>query len=304
MFWPSQIRGDYTTTRRLSFPALLTVMLFAFATSSFANEIDGATGNVTCTNYSLALTFDGLMDGTSYTANYTFTLAPSSGPNVTIMDSTTFTASTGGTGVQTVHVAKSLGPLTGNYTIVSGKATMVGGDANTVSIVFVSSTVTCSTSSSGTGRFTGGGKQVIVGYLTITKGLTLDCDLMGQDNLEINWADGAGTHQFHMENFTSANCFLNPAFSPTPPQAPINTMIGIGTGRFDGSDGYTVEFTLEDHGEPGRNDEAGFKICVTNASGNCDTAPAGDVVLAFPANYPATLANLTDGNLQAHPDQH
>ena len=157
-----------------------------------------------------------------------------------------------------------------------------------------------------TGRFTGGGKQVIVGYLTITKGFEVDCDLRRSDNLEINWQDGAGAHQFHMENFLHAKCTLEG--NPTPPVAPVNTIVGIGTGRFDGADGYTVEFTLQDNGEPGRNDQAGFKVCVTNATGNCDTAPAGSVVLAFPANYNGndltTLANLTDGNIQAHVDQH
>jgi hypothetical protein len=142
---------------------------------------------------------------------------------------------------------------------------------------------------SGTGRFTGGGKQVELGGLTITKGLELDCDLRPPNNLEINWTDGAGTHQFHMENFTSAVCSLNPDFSPVPPVAPINTMIGKGTGRFDGADGYTVEFTLEDHGEPGTQDRAGFKIYLT--------ANPTQVVLNFPIQL------LTKGNLQAHFDQ-
>jgi hypothetical protein len=159
-----------------------------------------------------------------------------------------------------------------------------GGQTNIVSVPIPTN---CS---SATGRFTGGGKQVEVGGLTITKALELDCDLNHPNNLEINWQDAAGAHQFHMEVFVSANCFLNPAFSPTPPTAPINTMIGVGTGRVDGVLGYTVEFTLEDHGEPGTQDMAGFKIHRRGGPGT--------VVLNFP------LQLLTKGKLQAHVDQH
>jgi hypothetical protein len=286
------------TMRRLTFPALLAVILLASATPSFANHILTATGTVSCTNYSLVLNFGDLDPGVSYTATYTFTLHPSSGPDVTINGSTTFTGNpTDSMGDQTVDVSGVLGPLTGSYTIASGTATLAY--QNTVNIAFGSSTVACSTA---LGRFTGGGKQVIAGYLTITKGFEVDCDLNHPNNLEINWADGAGEHHFHMESFLSAVCTLQG--NPTPPVAPVNTIVGIGTGRFDGNLGYTVEFTLQDNGEPGRNDAAGFKVCVTNSSGNCDTAPAGQVVLAFPANYPVTLANLTDGNIQAHVDQH
>jgi hypothetical protein len=186
--------------------------------------------------------------------------------------------------------------LTGPYTL-SGTATLTSPDQPidppaTISIVFSNSgPLTCTPPPpGGTGRFTGGGKQVGGNGLTVTKGLELDCDLMGSANLEINWKDAAGAHQFHMLDFKSANCFLNPAFSPTPPNAPINTMIGKGTGRFDGTDGYTVEFTLEDHGEPGGNDRAGFKVYLT--------ANPSIVILSFPIQV------MTDGNLQAHVDQH
>jgi hypothetical protein len=67
-------------------------------------------------------------------------------------------------------------------------------------------------------------------------------------------------------------------------------MIGLGTGRYDGVDGYTVAFTLIDNGEPGRSDKIAFSIY--------QTATPSHVVLSLP------LQLLTKGNLQAHFDQH
>jgi len=141
----------------------------------------------------------------------------------------------------------------------------------------------------GTGRFTGGGKQVVVGVATVTKGFEVDCDLTTpSNNLEINWSDASGgTHHFHMENFVSAVCTLNG--NPAPPKAPVNTIVASGTGRVDGVEGFTVQFTLIDNGEPGTNDQAGFMIF--------ETANPSNVVLAFP------VMTITTGNIQAHVDQ-
>ena len=74
-----------------------------------------------------------------------------------------------------------------------------------------------------------------------------------------------------------------------PPAAPIDTLVGIGTGRFNNVDGYTIEFTLSDHGEPGDFDEAAFLIYPDGDPGN----PVLDV----------PLQRLDGGNLQAHADQ-
>src|ERR1700688_5201192 len=82
--------------------------------------------------------------------------------------------------------------------------------------------------------------------VAITQGLELDCDLNPSNNLEINWAG----HHFHMLDFLSAVCLDDPTIHQQPPAAPLNTMIGVGTGRYDGVDGYTVKFTLIDAGEP------------------------------------------------------
>jgi hypothetical protein len=141
----------------------------------------------------------------------------------------------------------------------------------------------------GTGRFTGGGKQILVGIATLTKGFEVDCDLhQPSNNLEINWKDPSDvSHHFHMETFDSAVCTLNG--NPVPPKAPVNTIVATGTGRFDGVLGFTVQFTLIDNGEPGTNDKAGFMIF--------ETANPLNVILAFP------VMTVTTGNIQAHIDQ-
>jgi hypothetical protein len=141
----------------------------------------------------------------------------------------------------------------------------------------------------GTGRFTGGGKQVVVGVATVTKGFEVDCDLtQPSNNLEINWSDSSGaTHRFHMLSFQSAVCTYNG--SPLPPKAPVNQIVASGSGRYDGVDGFTVQFTLIDNGEPGTNDKAGFMVF--------ETANPLNVVLSFPA------MKITTGNIQAHVDQ-
>ena len=54
-------------------------------------------------------------------------------------------------------------------------------------------------------------------------------------------------------------------------------------------DGYTIEFTLVDYGEPGSSDRAALRIF--------KTANPAEVVLNVP------LQLLTTGNLQAHYDQ-
>jgi hypothetical protein len=138
----------------------------------------------------------------------------------------------------------------------------------------------------GLGRFTGGGHQIRVGEARVTRGLTLHCDLLLSNNLEVNW----GGNKFHMlEHLTTVSCIDDPEFDPTPPPAPIDTLIGVGTGRYNGVDGYTIEFTLIDDGEPGSGDMMAIKIY--------ETADPLNVVLDVPLQF------LTGGNLQAHYDQ-
>ena len=135
------------------------------------------------------------------------------------------------------------------------------------------------------GRFTGGGHQLRVDGVRVTRGLTIHCDLLLSNNLEVNWQG----NQFHMtEHLTTIACTDDPDIIQAPPAAPLDTLVGIGTGRYNGDDGYTIEFTLVDAGEPGRNDMMGIFVYETIG---------GTVVLDVP------LQLLDGGNLQAHFDQ-
>jgi len=139
----------------------------------------------------------------------------------------------------------------------------------------------------GEGRFTGGGFQIRVGGARVTRGLTIHCDLLLSNNLEVNW----GGDKFHMtEHLTTVSCTDDPDIIQAPPPAPLDTLVGVGTGRYNGDDGYTIEFTLVDGGEPGSGvDQAALLIY--------ETADATNVVLNVPLQY------LSGGNLQAHYDQ-
>jgi hypothetical protein len=139
----------------------------------------------------------------------------------------------------------------------------------------------------GDGRFTGGGHQIRVDNVRVTRGLTVHCDLLLSNNLEINWLG----NQFHMtEHLSTVACTDNPAIIQAPPAAPLDTLIGVGSGRYNGADGFTIEFTLVDGGEPGVGvDSAALRVY--------ETAAPGNVVLNVP------LQLITGGNLQAHYDQ-
>ena len=143
----------------------------------------------------------------------------------------------------------------------------------------------------GIGRFTGGGHQITViddsdNRVKVTRGFTIHCDLLLSNNLEINWQG----NQFHMEeHIKTVACTDSPEIIQFPPAAPVDTIIGVGKGRFNGVDGYTIEFTLIDAGEPGTEDEAAFLIYETEHPTN--------VVLDV------QLQTITGGNIQAHYDQ-
>ena len=139
------------------------------------------------------------------------------------------------------------------------------------------------------GRMTGGGGQIAVGDVNITRGFTIHCDLELSNNLQIVWHDD--TDQWHIDKpLTSAICLDNG--DPTPPAAPFNTFIGEGIGRLNGVDGSMVRFTFIDNGEPGRNDMAAIAIWAPGADPDMDD-PVKEVV----------LSNLDHGNIQAHYDQ-
>jgi len=138
----------------------------------------------------------------------------------------------------------------------------------------------------GLGRFTGGGHQIRVDNVRVTRGLTIHCDLLLSNNLEINWQGNS----FHMlEHLTTVACTDDPNIIQAPPDAPLDTLIGIGEGRYNNQEGYSIWFKLVDAGEPGRNDEMAIHVY--------ETANPGNVILDVPQQV------LTGGNLQAHYDQ-
>lgn len=139
----------------------------------------------------------------------------------------------------------------------------------------------------GKGRFTGGGHQIQPDGVKVTWGLTLHCDRLLSNNLNINWPDNHFHMEEHLETFA---CTDDPNIKQRPPRAPLDTFIGTGIGRLNNEDGYTIEFTLVDGGEPSKNvDKIAFKIY--------ETANEGNVILDVP------LQLNTGGNLQAHYDQ-
>jgi hypothetical protein len=135
------------------------------------------------------------------------------------------------------------------------------------------------------GRMTGGGGQLRIDDLYISRGFTIHCDITLSNNIEINWPD----NKWHLDKpITSARCIDDPAFDEAPPRAPFNTFIGTAVGRLNGVDGSRLEFTFIDGGEPGKkNDMASLKIWDAN----------DNLVLDVP------LSALTHGNIQAHYDQ-
>jgi len=134
------------------------------------------------------------------------------------------------------------------------------------------------------GRMTGGGGQIIIGDVFVSRGLTIHCDILLSNNLEINWPG----NKWHIDKpLDAATCIDDPAYNPVPPRAPFDTFIGLGTGKLNGVDGAVVMFTFIDNGEPGRTDMASIQIFDAG----------GTMVLDVP------LSLLDRGNLQAHYDQ-
>jgi hypothetical protein len=243
--------------------------------------------------HSLTLTAQAVCVGPTPTINFTVTSwstgADGVNPKITVSFNNVvvftgaFVDATGNTFSSSVAAPSGTSVFVSAVAAADWPAGDSGGQSSSTTVTIPAS---CVVGGSGSGRFTGGGKQVDVGDVaSITRGLTIHCDLLLSNNLEINWGRG---NNFHMlEHLETVACFDDPAIDQRPPAAPLDTLIGRGTGRYNGVDGYSIEFTLVDAGEPGRSDEMGFVI----------TAPDGSVVINVP------LQHLAGGNLQAHFDQ-
>ena len=131
------------------------------------------------------------------------------------------------------------------------------------------------------GRMTGGGRMA--GSAKVTHGFQLRCDASASPNsLQVNFGKG---NKFHLEELTSAACSDNPNIDERNPVAGFDTIVGSGTGRYNGVSGATITFTFTDAGEPGKKDMS--TILIVDASGS----PVLDV-----------SAKLKGGNHQAHPE--
>jgi hypothetical protein len=168
------------------------------------------------------------------------------------------------------------------------------------------------------GRMTGGG-SVFLGTgaigapagTRVTHGFQLHCAQNSKtggpiqdvnNRLEINWNQS----QFHLYHLTAVECFDTVIVQAPPKSAPIDTLQGVGEGRFSGSfngRNYSkadakIEFTLTDggptNGEPGINDTSDYRIIVLD--GNQDGV-ANDPIVVLDTNGPI---KLTKGNHQAH----
>lgn len=139
------------------------------------------------------------------------------------------------------------------------------------------------------GRMTGGGNQLRIDGVRISRGFTIHCDITLSNNIEINWTGG---NKWHLDKpITSAICLDDPQYDPVPPAAPFDTFIGEGVGRLNGVDGSVVRFTFVDDGEPGTSDRATIDIW----------APGDDPDVDTPV---LSVSGLLDhGNIQAHYDQ-
>src|SRR5688572_13982137 len=95
------------------------------------------------------------------------------------------------------------------------------------------------------GRMTGGGsiflpQQAIGGAAgtRVTHGFQLHCAEPPEtinNRLQINW--GNPSNRFHLLTLTDVECFDDPNIIQAPPDAPIDRLDGVGTGRFSGKIG-------------------------------------------------------------------
>ena len=75
------------------------------------------------------------------------------------------------------------------------------------------------------------------------------------------------------EHLETVACTDDPAIIQKPPPAPLDTLIGVGTGRYNNRRLHD-RVHARDFGEPGRNDQASLRIY--------ETANPSNVVLNVP----------------------
>lgn len=138
------------------------------------------------------------------------------------------------------------------------------------------------------GRMTGGGSVFADDGTRVTHGFQLRCDaLSSPQRLQVNFhPPGGSSDSFHLTDLDWAFCDTDPSIDPRPPQAGFNVYEAGGYGRFNGEDGYFLEWIFTDAGEPGTEDEIRLLRL---------WSPGFTEVL-----FEVTDESLTFGNHQAH----
>ncbi len=205
-------------------------------------------------------------------------LANDTDPDGDTLTITSVTQGANGTVVINAGVSVTYTPTLGfagtdtfRYTISDGN----GGTASATVTITVRPAVT-NTRMTGGGVIEGGKGKDAPKW---TWGFEVRCD-MSKGNFE--YQDHTGGN-FHLTGLTSVVCFDDSAVGSGVPKAAFDTMRMTGTGRWNGVDGYTIEATIVDAGEPGTSDS--IVVTVKSASGGVVSTVTG---------------KLTGGNHQAH----
>jgi hypothetical protein len=181
--------------------------------------------------------------------------------------------SSAGVVVTGIAVEPSANMVSSDLGARSATLNIFDGSTTTVTFTNKANSTALSGPPSAPGRFTGGGSIFTDSGVRITHGFELHCNASEKpNNLEINWVSS----RFHLDSLTAAACSVNP-------ETGVATLIGTGTGSYNGTAGASIEFTITDAGEPGRSDF--FSALITESGGSIVLSASG---------------KLTFGNQQYH----
>ena len=163
-------------------------------------------------------------------------------------------------------------------------------------------------------RTTGSGGEAV----RSSHGLTLHCDILLSNNLQINWDRG---QKWHIDKVVEkAFCDDSPFFTPEPPAAPADTYVGVDSGKLNNSGTAIACWVFEDHGEIASDTDGEDRALIRIFTGielgdytfepsDVDVTDPSSVENACPLPVGATevlfvpLSDLAGGNLQFHFDQ-
>ena len=161
------------------------------------------------------------------------------------------------TGSEVVDVTFST-PLATSGLVIKFEKSQNGSDAGELNNDYTVRSVTISQPGPELlGRMTGGGVKATGSQgEVVTFGLTLHCDILLSNNLEVNWKG----HQWHLTKPIETATCTNQQNDAPPPASPIDTFEGTAYGKLNGVTNSYAEFKFEDHGEPGTSDRVQITI--------------------------------------------